>query len=156
MDSDWCTSYTIGKVFVWRISCKGAIIEQHFFTCKNIVWCLKILSEGFRPRLTKLGLANKNGRVSWSLHVFHSRCIKMDEKHYNDPIWIIPPQFRRILVPKIFYLMRSSNFSLTFSLVYHLALLRSCAFNPIFQRSLYPCLVVLDIFCKNISSFNSA
>jgi hypothetical protein len=33
---------------------------------------------------------------------FHSERIEIDEKKYNDPIQIIPPHLRSILVPKIF------------------------------------------------------
>jgi len=55
-----------------------------------------MLLKGFRPQFSKLGLAGKNGPMSQVLYFFHSEIINMDEKEYNDPIWITPPHFGRI------------------------------------------------------------
>jgi hypothetical protein len=41
--------------------------------------------EGFRPQISKLGLATKMGPASQFLQFFHPKSTKIDEKLYNDP-----------------------------------------------------------------------
>lgn len=62
------------------------------------------------------------------------------------------PSFGKFWSPKYFTWIRWGNFSSTFSRVFHLALLGSCLFNRIFQRSWFPYLIVLDLIYEIISS----
>jgi hypothetical protein len=59
--------------------------------------------EGYGPQISKLGPTTKMGPVRKFLQYFHPKRNEIDEKLYNDLIWINPPQFGRLLVPKIFY-----------------------------------------------------
>jgi hypothetical protein len=58
--------------------------------------------EGSGPQFSILGPAIEMTLQVNSSNCFHSKRIEIDEKKYNDPIWIIPPHLGRLLVPKIF------------------------------------------------------
>jgi hypothetical protein len=60
------------------------------------------ISNDFRPQFSKLGPLTKMALQANSSNFFHPESTEIDEKLYNDPIWIIPPHLGRILVPKIF------------------------------------------------------
>jgi hypothetical protein len=63
---------------------------------------LRIFQMVFWTQFSKLGPATKMALQVDSSNFFHPESIEIDEKLYNDPIWIIPPHLGRILVPKIF------------------------------------------------------
>ena len=58
--------------------------------------------EGSGPQFSKQGPATKMALQIDSSNFFHYERIEIDEKQYNDPIWIIPLHLGRIFVPKIF------------------------------------------------------
>jgi hypothetical protein len=56
----------------------------------------------FLTQFSKLGPTAKMDMQDDSSNFFQLESTEIDEKLYNDPIWIITPHLGRILVPKSF------------------------------------------------------
>jgi len=54
--------------------------------------------QGSRPQFSKLGPATKMALQVDSSNFFHSKRIKIDDKKYNDPIWIIETSIQSHLI----------------------------------------------------------
>ena len=141
----WLTTHTNLACFWWRYSMYLILWLEpgDIQTSSPSWWSIFITANDPTNHLSWA-----EGICSWAWFCLMACNLYTSNLDHISPFW-------EAFVPQKLLLNERRKFFLQLISGVPLALPRSCPFNIIYQRSCCPCLVVLDLFCKIVSSSNS-